>query len=126
VEVITGLIKANVTSRITFQVASQVDSRTVIDTSGAEKLLGFGDLLFISAEIVKPKRIQGVFVSEKEVKKVIEYIVANNKEEERGDISTEMERGEKSCHRIQKGFRLSSSAQAEGRICQGGQACGHA
>lgn len=91
VEVITGLIKANVTSRITFQVASQVDSRTVIDTSGAEKLLGFGDLLFISAEIVKPKRIQGVFVSEKEVKKVIEYIVTNNKEEERGDISTEME-----------------------------------
>ncbi len=91
VEVITGLIKANVTSRITFQVASQVDSRTVIDTAGAEKLLGFGDLLFISAEIVKPKRIQGVFVSEKEVKKVVNYIISNNTGEEKEDISGEIE-----------------------------------
>lgn len=74
VEVITGLIKANITSRITFQVASQVDSRTVIDVAGAEKLLGAGDLLFISAEITKPKRIQGVYISEKETKKIAEYI----------------------------------------------------
>jgi len=74
VEVITGLIKANITSRVTFQVASQVDSRTVLDTSGAEKLLGAGDLLFISAEVSKPKRIQGAYVSEKEVKKVVDYI----------------------------------------------------
>ena len=74
VEVITGLIKANITSRITFQVASQVDSRTVLDTAGAEKLLGLGDLLFISAEISKPKRIQGAFVSDKEVKKVAKYV----------------------------------------------------
>jgi len=74
VEVITGLIKANVTSRITFQVASQVDSRTVLDTAGAEKLLGLGDLLFISAEMTKPKRIQGAFVSDKEVKKVAKHI----------------------------------------------------
>jgi S-DNA-T family DNA segregation ATPase FtsK/SpoIIIE len=74
VEVITGLIKANVTSRITFQVASQVDSRTVLDTAGAEKLLGLGDLLFISAEMTKPKRIQGSFVSDKEVKRVAKYI----------------------------------------------------
>ena len=74
VEVITGLIKANVTSRITFQVASQVDSRTVLDTAGAEKLLGAGDLLFISAEITKPKRIQGAYVSEKEVKKVANWL----------------------------------------------------
>ena len=74
VEVITGLIKANVTSRITFQVASQVDSRTVLDMAGAEKLLGAGDLLFISAEITKPKRIQGAYVSEKEVKKVANWL----------------------------------------------------
>ncbi|GAH36274.1 unnamed protein product, partial [marine sediment metagenome] len=74
VEVITGLIKANITSRVTFQVASQVDSRTVLDMAGAEKLLGLGDMLFVSAEIAKPRRIQGAYVSEKEVKKVVNYI----------------------------------------------------
>ena len=74
VEVITGLIKANVPTRITFQVASQVDSRTVLDTSGAEKLLGNGDMLFLSAKSSKIGRIQGPFVSEKEVKKVAEFI----------------------------------------------------
>ena len=74
VEVITGLIKANITSRVTFQVASQVDSRTVLDMAGAEKLLGRGDLLFISAEIAKPKRIQGACVSDKEIKKVVNWI----------------------------------------------------
>lgn len=75
VEVITGLIKANITSRVTFQVASQVDSRTIIDTSGAEKLLGAGDLLYISSYTPKPKRIQGSYVTEKEVRKVIKHIV---------------------------------------------------
>ncbi len=74
VEVITGLIKANITSRVTFQVASQVDSRTVLDAAGAEKLLGAGDMLFVSAEITKPRRIQGAYVSEKEVKKAIDWI----------------------------------------------------
>jgi S-DNA-T family DNA segregation ATPase FtsK/SpoIIIE len=78
VEVITGLIKANVTSRITFQVASQVDSRTVLDASGAEKLLGLGDMLFISAEVTKPKRIQGAYASDKEVKKVAKFIKTEN------------------------------------------------
>ncbi len=74
VEVITGLIKANITSRVTCQVASQIDSRTVLDMAGAEKLLGLGDMLFVSAEILKPKRIQGAYVSEKEVKKVTNWI----------------------------------------------------
>lgn len=74
VEVITGLIKANITSRITFQVASQVDSRTVLDMAGAEKLLGLGDMLFVSAEIVKPKRIQGAYVAEREVKRVVDWL----------------------------------------------------
>jgi len=82
VEVITGLIKANITSRITFQVASQVDSRTVLDTAGAEKLLGLGDMLFVSAEISKPKRIQAAFASDKEVKKVVKYIKDQSKTEE--------------------------------------------
>jgi S-DNA-T family DNA segregation ATPase FtsK/SpoIIIE len=80
-EVITGLIKANITSRITFQVASQVDSRTVIDTAGAEKLLGRGDMLFLSAENPKPKRIQGAFVSEKEVQRVVGYLSSKYKKE---------------------------------------------
>jgi len=80
VEVITGLIKANITSRVTFQVASQVDSRTVLDTAGAEKLLGAGDLLFTSAEVSKPKRIQGPYASEKEVRKVIDYIKSQKEE----------------------------------------------
>ena len=74
VEVITGLIKANITSRVTFLVASQIDSRTVLDVSGAEKLLGQGDMLFVSAENQKPKRIQGVYISEKEIRKVVGYI----------------------------------------------------
>jgi S-DNA-T family DNA segregation ATPase FtsK/SpoIIIE len=81
VEVITGLIKANITSRITFQVASQVDSRTILDTSGAEKLLGAGDMLFLSAEISKPRRSQGAYVSDKEVRKVVSYIKSENQQE---------------------------------------------
>jgi len=78
VEVITGLIKANVTSRITFQVASQIDSRTILDTAGAEKLLGAGDMLFVSAEVAKPRRIQAAYVSDKEVKKIAKFIKTQN------------------------------------------------
>ena len=74
VEVITGLIKANITARIAFQVASQVDSRTILDMGGAEKLLGNGDMLFLSGDAAKPRRIQGSFVSEKEVKRVVDYL----------------------------------------------------
>jgi S-DNA-T family DNA segregation ATPase FtsK/SpoIIIE len=80
-EVITGLIKANITSRVSFQVASQVDSRTVIDTAGAEKLLGRGDMLFLSPENPKPRRIQGAFVSEKEVQRVVEYLSSKYEKE---------------------------------------------
>ncbi len=78
VEVITGLIKANINTRIAFQVPSQVDSRTILDMSGAEKLLGSGDMLFVSAESAKPKRIQAAYVSEKEVEGIINFIVKNN------------------------------------------------
>src|SRR5437773_6469892 len=72
VDVITGLIKANITSRIAFAVASQIDSRTILDSSGAESLLGNGDMLFVTAEIQKPKRIQGSYVGEKEVHRVVD------------------------------------------------------
>ena len=78
VEVITGLIKANINTRIAFQVPSQIDSRTILDMAGAEKLLGRGDMLFISADSSKPKRIQAAYVSEKEVENVINFIVKNN------------------------------------------------
>ena len=74
VDIITGLIKANITSRIAFAVASQVDSRTILDSQGAEKLLGRGDMLYISSNISKPKRLQGTFVSSKEIKKVVKFL----------------------------------------------------
>ena len=74
VDVLTGLIKANITCRVAFSVASLVDSRTILDQSGAEKLLGKGDMLYISAEISKPKRLQGAFASDDEIKKVIAYL----------------------------------------------------
>lgn len=74
VEVITGLIKANISSRISFQVASQIDSRTVIDTAGAEKLLGLGDMLFLSSKSSRITRVQGPYISEKEVKKVTDWL----------------------------------------------------
>jgi S-DNA-T family DNA segregation ATPase FtsK/SpoIIIE len=90
VEVITGLIKANITSRVTFQVASQVDSRTVLDTAGAEKLLGRGDMLYISAYTPKPKRIQASYISEKEVKKVITYIADKAASESEGEMNFDL------------------------------------
>ena len=78
VEVLTGLIKANITSRVALQVPSQVDSRTILDMSGAEKLLGNGDMLYLSGDSSKPRRLQGVYVSEKEIKRVVEYIAEKN------------------------------------------------
>lgn len=77
VDVITGLIKANITSRIAFAVASQVDSRTIIDQAGAEKLLGRGDMLYQSAEFGRPKRVQGTFITSAEIKKVADFIKEN-------------------------------------------------
>lgn len=74
VNVITGLIKANVPARMAFSVASQTDSRTILDTSGAEKLLGRGDLLYLSAEVTKPKRVQGAFVSDEEIRNVVNHL----------------------------------------------------
>lgn len=98
-EVVTGLIKANITSRIALQLPSQIDSRTILDTAGAEKLLGGGDMLFISNEFSKPKRIQGAYISEEEVNKVADFIRDNNKaveteeavpEEEKEDVVSDI------------------------------------
>jgi DNA segregation ATPase FtsK/SpoIIIE, S-DNA-T family len=78
VNVITGLIKANVPTRMALQVASQIDSRTILDSSGAETLLGAGDMLYLSSDMQKPVRIQTAFISEQEVKKVVSHIKNNN------------------------------------------------
>ena len=74
VNVITGLIKANVPTRVALQVSSQVDSRTILDQGGAEKLLGAGDMLYASGEMSQPERLQSAFISEEEVKRVVEYL----------------------------------------------------
>jgi S-DNA-T family DNA segregation ATPase FtsK/SpoIIIE len=73
VDVVTGLIKANFPTRISFAVVSQVDSRTILDCAGAEKLLGKGDMLYLPTEAAKPKRLQGFFVSEQEIKRLVEF-----------------------------------------------------
>ena len=78
VNVITGLIKANVPTRMALQVASQIDSRTILDGPGAESLLGAGDMLYLSADMQKPVRIQTAYISEQEVKKVVAYIKQHN------------------------------------------------
>lgn len=78
VNVITGLIKANVPTRLALQVASQIDSRTILDASGAELLLGAGDMLYQSADMQKPVRLQTAYISEQEVKKVVSFLKAHN------------------------------------------------
>lgn len=80
VNVITGLIKANIPSRIAFAVSSQVDSRTIIDGAGAEKLLGKGDMLFFPSGFPKPIRVQGAFINDKEVNAVVDFLKKNNSE----------------------------------------------
>lgn len=87
VDVITGLIKANIPSRIAFMVSSQVDSRTILDAAGAEKLLGKGDMLYHPVSISKPKRVQGVFVSTHEIDEVVNFIKAQNYETDKVDMS---------------------------------------
>lgn len=78
VKVITGLIKANIPGRIALQVSSQIDSRTILDMGGAEKLLGAGDMLFLSGEMSKPRRIQAAYITEAEVKRVVAFILKTN------------------------------------------------
>ena len=91
VDVITGIIKANIPSRIAFSVSSQVDSRTILDMAGAEKLLGKGDMLFYPAGAPKPTRIQGAFISDKEVEKIVDFIKNNGEATYNDEILQQIE-----------------------------------
>jgi len=93
VNVITGLIKANIPARIALQVASQIDSRTILDQGGAETLLGAGDMLYLSPDMNKPVRLQSAFIGEKEVKAVVDYVAKHNEPELPVEI-TPPQRGE--------------------------------
>ena len=95
VDVITGLIKANVPSRIAFAVSSQIDSRTILDQTGAEKLLGKGDMLFFPAGASKPTRVQGAFVSDEEVEQIVDFVKSNGTAVYRDDILDTIENGTK-------------------------------
>ncbi len=123
VEVITGLIKANVTSRIAFAVASQIDSRTILDSSGAEKLLGRGDMLFMTSDTPKAKRIQGTYIGEKEVKAVVDFF-----KEQSGSVIYNDDITEKSRHQgsIMSGGADEDTdallAEAENAVRQAGKA----
>lgn len=79
VDVITGVIKANIPSRIAFSVSSQTDSRTILDMGGAEKLLGRGDMLFLPVGANKPVRVQGAFLSDEEVEHVVDHVITQRK-----------------------------------------------
>ncbi len=92
VDVITGLIKANIPSRLSLKTSSQIDSRTIIDTAGAEKLLGNGDMLFYPVGIAKPIRIQGCFLSDKEVATVVDFIKGQEQSAYDDDVMQEIER----------------------------------
>lgn len=95
VDVITGIIKANIPSRIAFSVSSQVDSRTILDMAGAEKLLGKGDMLFYPAGAPKPTRVQGAFVSDAEVEKIVDFIKAEGEVTYNEDIIEQIENSNK-------------------------------
>ena len=92
VDVITGLIKANIPSRVALSVMSQIDSRTILDTAGAEKLLGYGDMLYMPVGVNKPVRVQGTFVSSGEIRAVIEFIKANSSSDYSQEMIEEMEK----------------------------------
>jgi len=102
VEVITCLIKANITARIAFQVASQVDSRTILDIAGADKLLGHGDMLYLSPESSKPRRIQGAYISENEIDRLVEWINKSSQAMETNGLADALE-----------GFIAESSSQEQ-------------
>ena len=92
VDVITGIIKANIPSRIALAVSSQIDSRTILDMSGAEKLLGRGDMLFSPAGSSKPTRVQGCYVTDKEIEKVIKYVKSSQQSDYDNNIAKEIEK----------------------------------
>ncbi len=93
VDVITGIIKANIPSRIAFAVSSQIDSRTILDAGGADKLLGRGDMLFAPVGAPKPTRLQGAFISDKEVERVVEFIKSGSTARYDEDVLEKIENG---------------------------------
>ena len=121
VDVITGLIKANIPSRIACTVASQVDSRTIIDIAGAEKLIGRGDMLFAPVGAAKPMRVQGAFVSEAEVEKIVSFIKANNSAARyNSDFISSMEENAKNCGMLGKKGAGAPASDADGGADEGG------
>ncbi len=114
VDVITRLIKANVPSRIACTVASQVDSRTIIDVAGAEKLLGRGDMLYAPVGSMKPTRVQGSFVSEKEIENIVEFLKNGKKYEYDADIIESIEREAARCGEKKKGKGAIDSEDFDG------------
>jgi len=99
VDVITGLIKANFPTRISFALTSQVDSRTILDAVGAEKLLGRGDMLFMATDAIKPKRLQGPFVTDAEIERIVYFW---GKQKRPGEVATSFEEGEQTSLPIRK------------------------
>lgn len=114
VDVITGLIKANVPSRIAFTVASQVDSRTIIDIAGAERLMGRGDMLYAPVGCMKPMRVQGSWVSESEVEAIVEYLKGEGEVEYDTNIIESIEKEALNCGEKKKGRGGQSQDSEEG------------
>ena len=112
VDVITGLIKANIPSRLALKTSSQIDSRTIIDSAGAEKLLGNGDMLFYPVGIAKPLRIQGCFLSDKEVETVVDFIKKQEQSEYDDEVMQEIER--QAANNSKKKESSASSDDADG------------
>ncbi|QQK07623.1 FtsK/SpoIIIE family DNA translocase [Miniphocaeibacter halophilus] len=110
VDVITGTIKANIPSRISFAVSSQIDSRTILDTSGAEKLLGKGDMLFFPSNVSKPVRIQGAFISDGEVEKIVSYLKNQNITDYDKNIIEDIDKKQEASENIQSTDELFKDA----------------
>ncbi len=112
VDVVTGVIKANIPSRIAFAVSSQIDSRTILDSAGAEKLLGRGDMLFSTSSSPKPARIQGCFVSDEEVEGVVSFVKADHSTDYDQNVMDEIER-QAALDKKDKGASASSDDDGE-------------
>lgn len=111
-DIITGLIKANIPSRIALTVSNQIDSRTILDTGGAEKLLGHGDMLFMPNGKIKPVRVQGCFTSTKEIEKCVEFIKAQSQSEYNSDIIDQVEKSIPITKAEQKEMKAAAAASS--------------